>query len=165
MPEDLLTSDQSPHRTQRLGSYAVATRIGRDGAEEILLTRISTTGFPAGWWTLPGGGVDHGESPNVAVERELYEETGLAATASQLVAVHDIHIVDQGRDDMYEDYHGVHLLYRVAVDPDATPHVVEVGGSTDLAMWVRVEAVGVADDHSPILPMVQYVLDRIDQYR
>ncbi len=147
-------------RTQRLGAYAVITE-----GDHILLTRISDLGYPTGWWGLPGGGVDHGESPNVAVRRELYEETGLKALSAQLIDVHDIHIVEVGRGDMYEDYHGVHLLYRVAVDPDATPHVVEVGGSTDLAMWVRVEAVGVADDHSPILPMVQYVLDRIDQYR
>ena len=61
-------------RTQRLGAYAVVI-VG----DRILLTRISPAGYPAGTWTLPGGGVDHGESPHDAVVRELYEETGLRA--------------------------------------------------------------------------------------
>ena len=125
----------------------------------MLLTRISSTGFPSGWWTLPGGGVDHGETPNRAVERELFEETGLSALQTHLVAVHDVHVVDKGRDDMYEDYHGVHLLYRVSVDVAAQPRVVEVGGSTDCVEWVPITLVGIAPRYAQILPKVQYVLE------
>ncbi len=160
VPEDSATT---PRRTQRLGAYAVAFRSGFAGQAQILLTRISPTGYPPGWWTLPGGGVDHGESPNLAVLRELHEEAGLVAESSALVAVHDVHLVDTGRHDMYEDYHGVHLLYRVVVDPDVTPHVVEVGGSTDRAEWVDLAAVGVT--HTPILPMLEHVIDHVDDFR
>ena len=151
-----------PRRTQRLGAYAVAYR-SRDGVDEMLLTRISATGYPPGWWTLPGGGVDHGESPNDAVVRELYEETGLAALTSRLVEVHDIHIVDEGRDDMYEDYHGVHLLYAVTVDTAAPTEVIDVGGSTDLAQWVPVAEIGTT--YAPVLPMVDHALTHRDDYR
>jgi 8-oxo-dGTP diphosphatase len=140
-------------RTQRLGAYAVVIVDGR-----ILLTRISPAGYPAGTWTLPGGGVDHGESPHDAVVRELYEETGLRALSSRLVDVHDVHVVAEGRGDRFEDYHGVHLLYAVEVDPTIEPHVVDVGGTTDIARWVQVTDVGGAV--SPVLPMVEHALAR-----
>jgi 8-oxo-dGTP diphosphatase len=144
-------------RTQRLGAYAVVVHEGR-----ILLTRISPLGYPAGTWTLPGGGVDHGESPHDAVVRELHEETGLHALTSRLVDVHDVHVVEEGRDDRYEDYHGVHLLYAVTVDPSAEPHVVELDGTTDQVRWVPLGDVGSVV--RPLLPMVQHAVDHLDQF-
>jgi 8-oxo-dGTP diphosphatase len=144
-------------RTQRLGAYAVVIDDDR-----ILLTRISPVGFPAGTWTLPGGGVDHGESPHDAVVRELYEEAGLRALTSRLVDVHDVHVVAPGRDDQYEDYHGVHLLYAVQVDTAVEPHVTDVGGTTDIVRWVPIQDVGSVV--APVLPMVEHALARRDQF-
>jgi len=146
-----------PTRTQRLGAYAVVI----DG-DRILLTRISPVGYPSGTWTLPGGGVDHGESPNEAVVRELYEEAGLRARTSRLVDVHDVHVVAPGRHDRYEDYHGVHLLYAVEVDTAVEPHVTDVGGTTDLVAWVPIADVGSAV--GPVLPMVEHAIARRDQF-
>ena len=146
-----------PTRTQRLGAYAVVS----DG-HRILLTRISPVGYPAGWWGLPGGGVDHGESPHLAVRRELYEETGLKARSARLVDVHDIHLVEVGRGDMYEDYHGVHLLYAVDVEPGTDPHVVEVGGTTDEVRWVDLSDVGSAVQ--PVLPVVEHAVEHLAEF-
>ncbi len=152
---------QQVHRTQRLGAYAVAFHDDSDG-DRMLLTRISPAGYPAGSWTLPGGGVDHGESPHDAVLRELYEETGLRARGSRLVDVHDVHVVERGRDDQYEDYHGVHLLYAVTVDPDAGLEVIDVGGTTDVAAWVPVDRIGA--EYAPVLPMVTHALAHRDRF-
>ena len=60
-------------KRQRVAAYAV---ILRDG--EILLSRLAESVTPDELWTLPGGGLDHGEDPRDAVVREIREETGLA---------------------------------------------------------------------------------------
>ncbi|MGA8986403.1 NUDIX hydrolase [Aeromicrobium sp.] len=146
-----------PTRTQRLGAYAVVVDQGR-----ILLTRISAVGYPVGAWTLPGGGVDHGEPPYSAVQRELWEEAGLVATSVRLVDVHDVHVVELGRGDQYEDYHGVHLLYAVEVDASVEPHVVDVGGTTDLVRWVAIDQVDSVG--GPVLPMVTHVIQHLDHF-
>jgi 8-oxo-dGTP diphosphatase len=65
----------------RLAAYAVCLEDGR-----VLLARYVS---PAGgsWWTLPGGGVEHGEDPFDAVIREVAEETGCAAVVTRLLGV------------------------------------------------------------------------------
>lgn len=145
-----------PTRTQRLGAYAVVVAGGR-----MLLTRISVNGYPTGMWTLPGGGVDHGESPHDAVRRELYEETGLRARSAVLRDVHDVHTIDLGRHDMYEDYHGVHLLFVAEVDIDEPLEIKDIGGTTDRAEWVPVELIGSTD--YPVLSMVMHALALTNQ--
>jgi 8-oxo-dGTP diphosphatase len=58
-----------PFRLQRLAVYALIRR--EDPENKVLLTRISRLGAHPGAWTLPGGGLDHGESPRDAVAREV----------------------------------------------------------------------------------------------
>lgn len=38
------------------------------------------------YWTLPGGGIEPGEEPALAVRREVFEEVGLEVTAAREVA-------------------------------------------------------------------------------
>ena len=40
-------------------------------------------------WTLPGGFADVGDSPSIAVEREVHEESGFTVKATKLVALFD----------------------------------------------------------------------------
>jgi len=42
-----------------------------------------------GWWCLPGGFIEWGESPRDAAKRELMEETSIAARELSLVGVYD----------------------------------------------------------------------------
>lgn len=154
---------QAARRTQRLGAYAVVVR-----EDHLLLTRISAVGYPVGWWALPGGGVDHGESPHQTVTRELFEETGLSARSRRLVDVHDVHVVESGRGDVWEDYHGVHLVYAVELDaeePLPEPRVVDVGGTTDVARWVPLVALPpLAPSSGRLLPVVEHVLGDLPRY-
>ena len=56
------------HYTRRAGAYAVLWRDGK-----VLLTHQRS---PVPEFQLPGGGIDPGESPNRALHREVFEETG-----------------------------------------------------------------------------------------
>lgn len=128
------------HRYQRVGAYAYVER-----DRKILLTRISPKGVGVGSWTLPGGGIDHGEHPRDAVKRELYEETGLDGTIGDLLTVDALHLTGTGPDGRTEDFHGVYLIYRATVPEGGQPRVVEVDGTTDAVEWVPIEELEVGD--------------------
>lgn len=39
-------------------------------------------------WVLPGGGIEDGEKPELCVERELFEETGIPVKVSRLIGIY-----------------------------------------------------------------------------
>lgn len=120
-----------PVRKQRVAAYAICVRQGR-----ILLTQLSEhTGWP-GLWTLPGGGIDHGEDPKDAVVREVYEETGYALERGPLLEVHSRHFEGEGPDGSLEDYHAIRLIYAGAITSFDDPQVIDVDGSTSRAAWI-----------------------------
>lgn len=74
----------------RIPPAPVTPKIGVDGAlinqaSEILLVRRRDTGL----WAMPGGAVEIGERPSIAVAREVAEETGLVMTPTRVVGVYD----------------------------------------------------------------------------
>jgi 8-oxo-dGTP pyrophosphatase MutT (NUDIX family) len=129
-------ADHRPFQLQRIGVYGLIRR-----GETVLLTRISPIGAHPGSWTLPGGGLDHGESPREALAREVAEETGLEATVGDLLDVHDVHFDGTAPSGRYEDFHGVHLVFRATVPDGTDPAVVETEGTTDAVAFVPVDDV------------------------
>ena len=126
--------DEPPPRRQRVAAYALLRR----GDDELLLTRVAPHIRFQGW-TLPGGGVDHGEHPRDAVRREVYEEAGLKAEPGRLLDVYHAHYTGARPDGLVEDYHAIALIFEAELLPesvDVEPHVVDVGGSTDLVAWM-----------------------------
>ena len=142
--------DHLPFRLQRVAAYAVVRR-----EDDLLLTRLSARAAHPGRWTLPGGGVDHGEHPSVALAREVEEECGLPCEVTGLIGVHDTHFLGNAPTGRIEDYHGVHLLYRASVR-EVEPHVQEVDGTTAAAAWVAIADIesGAVD----VLDVVRHVL-------
>lgn len=134
-------------RFRRVSAYGVAV----DPSERLLLCRIAE-GWPgAGSWTLPGGGVDHGEHPEDAAAREVEEETGLEAEIGELLGIDSLRIPPE--DSLKgDDFHALRLIYRATVPLDRDPRPEE-DESTDLSAWIpredvheleRVELVDVA---------------------
>ena len=139
---------------QRVAAYAVVLRDGR-----ILLSRLSDALTSTPLWTLPGGGLDHGEDPRAAVVREVYEETGLDVTVGETAWVLSAHRANTWRRGRNVDAHALRIVYDGWVPPDAPePKTVEVGGSTAEAAWLPVA--DVVSGEVPTLPLVLEALEK-----
>ncbi|MFN8077795.1 MAG: NUDIX domain-containing protein [Kineosporiaceae bacterium] len=121
-----------PPRVQRPAAYAVVVRESATGPQ-LLLTRLRGR---EGLWTLPGGGIEPGESAAAAAVREVYEETGQRLQVGELLDVDSRTFTGHAPDGRLEDFHGVRVVYRGDVGDGPPPRVVEVGGSTDAAAWI-----------------------------
>ncbi len=78
---------------------------------EVLLLREADTytdGTNIGRYDIPGGRIDAGESLEVALSREVKEETGLSIIRSELIDTHDT--FNEKGD---ETWHIVRLFYKV----------------------------------------------------
>jgi ADP-ribose pyrophosphatase YjhB (NUDIX family) len=120
-----------PFPVVRVGAYAVVERDGN-----VLLARWIGSEPPR--WTLPGGGLDHGEDPRDAAVREVEEETGYRVELRQLLTVESFRQLVQ-RPDGPVDHQTICILYTAEVVGGELRH--EIGGSTDVAAWIPLDDV------------------------
>jgi ADP-ribose pyrophosphatase YjhB (NUDIX family) len=119
----------SPRLTplRRIAAYGLC--LDPDG--RTLLVRASRRSGTPLRWSLPGGAVDHGESPMHTVVRETAAETGLSVAVVRLVDVQaDLRAVASRGLSIHTD----RLIYEVAVRGGALRD--RVGAPTDLARFV-----------------------------
>lgn len=129
---------------QRVAAYGIARQEGA-----VLLVRsASFSDFP-GAWSLPGGGVDHGEHPLDTVVREFEEETGLAVRVSGAPALHSDTVDIRGGSVRQ---HSV----RVVVEVDVTGGALtdEHDGTTDVARWVPMT-------EAALLPLMRFTREAL----
>ena len=110
-----------------MAAYAICVR-----DDQVLLARwIGNDGRPE--WTLPGGGMEHGEDPYDTVQREVHEESGYDIEVTGLLGVHSNRLRFPRRLGRTVDHQGLRLVYEGRVSGgELRP---EVGGSTDMAAW------------------------------
>jgi 8-oxo-dGTP pyrophosphatase MutT (NUDIX family) len=130
------------HKELRVAAYAVCVRDGR------LLMARWVAGDGTRRWTLPGGGMEHGEDPYDTVVREAEEETGYTVEPVALLGLDSVRRTYPRRLGTHADFHGLRILYEARVTGGELRH--ETGGSTDRAAWHPLEAV-------PALPRVGLV--------
>lgn len=108
----------------RVAAYGLIVEQNR-----ILLCRLSPRARTGrGQWTLPGGGIEFGESPDDGVVREAQEETGLQ------VRVGDLQGIDSKTTTSSQGHHHhIRIVYRAHVIGGHLRN--EVNGSTDLCQW------------------------------
>ncbi|MDX6236563.1 MAG: hypothetical protein QOG10_1378 [Kribbellaceae bacterium] len=148
------TSERVPGYTkheygERIGATAIL-RIGATAAvldgERLLLTKRSDNGE----WCLPGGGIDPGERPAEAAEREVLEETGLTVRATELLGVYsnpDVVVV-------YPDGNRVQIV-GVLFRAEPVDGVAGLSNEVTAVGWFTAEEAAqltVIANHQPLLP-------------
>ncbi|MFD5224053.1 NUDIX hydrolase [Microbacterium sp. NPDC058342] len=118
----------------RVAAYAVVT----DDEDRILLARWIEGRRTA--WTMPGGGLEEGEDPELAVRRELREETGFRIETTELLGIHSRVIpASQRVRKAPTPLHTLRIVYRARITGGALRF--ETNGSTDMAAWFTVAEV------------------------
>lgn len=137
-PDAYRGSAPASRQVTRVAAYALCV----DEAQRILLARLTYPELYAGWWTLPGGGIDFGEMPTEAVLRELTEETGLTGEVQSLAGVESWARRGPSPAGIADEFQAIQIIYHVRITGGLLTN--ELDGSTDEAAWLsRAELAGI----------------------
>jgi len=92
----------------------------------VLLVKGSR-GLTEGRWTLPGGFLQFGETPEQGVLREIQEEVGVTGTVERFVGV-------RSKLGSRSRLHWTMLFYRVAIDGTPRPNPDEIAEARFVTM-------------------------------
>lgn len=114
-------------RHEHFGVYCLIWR-----SRELLLVK-KTDGPYSGYWDLPGGGPESGESPEETLQREALEELGCGVVISSRWAQICFHVT---QDSVGRDIHLVHkALVCLACVVGAEDHV-QTSSDTAGSAWI-----------------------------
>ena len=124
-----------------------------DGDRVLLIRR----GRPpnAGLWSVPGGGVDVGESMREAAARELREETGLEATLGPMVEILERIVHD---DDGRVRYHYL-IVDFLGTAPRGTLVATDDAADARFVPFADLHTLPLTDNLAPVLERARAIRD------
>lgn len=121
-----------------------------DGARIVLVRRAKPPN--AGWWSLPGGAVETGESIEDALRREVLEETGLQVESMEFAEVFERITRDaEGRPEFH--YVLIDYVCRAAGAPQAGSDSLE-------ARWFERHELGALRITEGTLEVIERIFER-----
>ena len=99
-------------KSTHVGAYGFIIR-----NDEIALIKKARGGY-TGLLDIPGGGIEHLETPVEALKRELMEEAGVTVKNYELITATSRSIKWQMTKTIIEDLHHIGILYKVEVVED-----------------------------------------------
>lgn len=120
----------------RYGAYGIIVQDSK-----LLLTQ-KRAGPYKGLWDLPGGGIEFGETPEVALKREIQEETGLLAKQTELLTVMT-NFGEYSNSEGPFHFHHIGIIYRVH-NISSLAHVVP----EEKMRWITIHEVN-SDELTP----------------
>lgn len=133
-----------------IGSYAIITRDNK-----IALIKKARGGYK-GKLDLPGGGIEHTETPLDALYREVKEEIGCNVISAKLFDTVSTNIVWEMDTELFEDLHHIGILYSVKIKEDTLKSEAD-GLDSNGALWVEISSL----TKEMLSPFAWLVVDKI----
>ena len=133
---------------KHIGAYGILIRNGK------IALIIKTRGGYKGKLDLPGGGIEHNETPTEALKREIMEEAGVIVVSYKLFDTITTNLTWQMTNDTIEDLHHFGILYRVKAKGKlkTTPDGIDSGG----CKWYEINKL----HKDEVTPFVLYSLEK-----